>query len=319
MSSETTTQSTPEENRREALAWAYGVPIFIVSMGLLHIINALVFDLGIGTQGEPVSGPIQFVWRGIVLLGIPGFMVYWCLGARRGPGVMGIHSIAKRSIDPLASLYGRLDESDRVKVLLVPFSVTALALLYSVGWILLSDEAAEKHALTETFDSDRPVAWTHQGDSVDVLVYGSAAESLAGEVEGAPAVRLTYSRESLDQLGQPFEKVLHSDLGAASRGHLLSTTAESELVVTPERPGLDAIAYHGAFGVTGIGVMEAIIGMSLLVVGIAKVTISHPKSNTMAVLIVAFAIMSLAPAILDSSRESTYPQVTPIAAAADQD
>lgn len=240
-----------------------------------------------------VITPIQFAIKPegsqhvLMLLTLMAFGVgcsYWLLYSKNGPGLDGLAAGCKHLLKPIIEM----PENKRMFAVAPIFGASVFALLFSIAWLCVSDEASQKRTLYGTYERGSSIQWFHHGMKVDIYV---SSESLAKIYKERAeqhlddtfvGAKLTYSGQLMGLTGSKFQDMIHNDLVKARSGNILDVTGHAEIGLYKKKiTTFDSVNFHGAFGLTGFGTIEIIIMMSSIGLSISSALSSKSKSITL--------------------------------------
>lgn len=227
---------------------------------MLWMFTAVAFGI---TFLEGDSGLFKAL-RGLLILSGFGFS-YWMIYAKRGPGLNRCVAMARTAVSP----FTRLPEKKRMALVLPVFSMAVVYTVFTAVWLIISDEAAQKRALFNTYDGISDVQWFHHGDSIDLYVYSETLDTLyedaltsneKKEANLSVGVRIRYDNDLMQLSRSEFATTIHEDIAAARTGKLNQAHGKAEFGVHDvSRNPYQVIVFHGAFGISGYGFPEILL------------------------------------------------------------
>jgi len=254
------------------------------------------------------------------LLIFSGFgFAYWMIYAKRGPGLDGIMALAKA----LARPFTRMPETKRRRAVVPVFALAILYIGYTAVWLMVSDEAAQKRALFNTYDGISDVQWFHHGDSIDLYVYSETLDTLYEdaltnngdkEADLSAGVHIRYSDEIMQLDSSEFASTVREDIIAARTGKLDQIHGKADIGVHEvDRSPIKTIAFHGAFGITGHGFLEILVMCAVTITTLAMAFSRGYHSYHMVAMSVLLLVLASSPDALNS--DMPEPQIVEVISA----
>lgn len=286
-----------EPNKKDAafgdgdIMFWYSVVLFIAWQQLInHPLSPVLASV------LPIPEAVTHFFVGVVLFG--GF-IYWLWFSKTGPGLNGVHAFLRMLLSPIF----RIPDHIRFKALVPVLAVSVFSMLFTIGWLALSDEASYKRDLYSSWDRQSDIQWVYGEDGIDLYVYSETLDTIYGkhvpEDGDSPraGVHVRYSSELLGTIDSDFGKTLKSDISHAQIGNLSGLLGRGEIGVyeTKMNP-YSFIRYHGVFGITGHGFLEIILMTTALMMGlIFFFTTPKVKSHQLLIAVAACTVFSLPP------------------------
>lgn len=248
---------------------------------------------------------IDTTLRAIIGLGGYGVFIHWLLLSPKGPGLDGFHRFLSKTIAPIRAL----PEPTRIKLVLPFFAASVVLILATIGWLTFSDEASQKRSLYQSWDRMTELQWFYNENSIDLFVYSETLDTLyrahipdQGD-HPAAGVHIRYQGDLKKVTGSEFDQILRSDIKHARVGDLDKITGDPELGVY--ETGLTTfsfVAYHGAFGVTGHGVMEILMMITMLIFVMTFLITVRIRSYYLAGAAVLFSALGSMPSLTGNAQ-----------------
>lgn len=229
--------------------------------------NAVMFTIfGFVVWLLLVALPLMLVFKpdwvvvrlGIIVAYVP--VCRWLFFSKNGPGVEGVKAVLVTIVSMIVSVVMAVPARIRFWLTASLFVAASLGMAAHLVHLVASDEVAQKRALYGSFEPNRDIKWFHSGDKIDVFVFSDYMDRTFEIEQGEVGVHLSYSQDDLKHSNDAFALILKADLRKAERGKT-STVADSEIAVyEANRSPLAGVSYHGAFGFTGVGLIEVILG-----------------------------------------------------------
>lgn len=215
-----------------------------------------------------------------LLLGSGVALSWFLIYSQSGPGLEGVKRTATLFFSPILNM----PERYRLVIMLPVFVVALSYFLFTLTWLISSDEASQKRALFASYDRATTIQWFHHGDTVDIYVYGETLSTIHDKAVGnvqkdeMVGVKITYRGDAMIKSGRDFSSMLRHDIAMARVGKTDSISGDSILgVFKTEMKPFDFVKYHGAMGITGHGSLELIVMVIYLMFGAALLAIKGKR------------------------------------------
>lgn len=275
---------------------------FIVSIPVFMLWQVLVTSPVATLLFDGDSAAAMFMRFLVGIVGGAAFC-YWLLFSEKGPGLKGIKKLATVVFKPVI----QMPERDRLRVMIPVYAIALMYMVFTAGWLLVSDEASQKRALYNSWDRVSDIQWFHHDHYIDLYVYSETLDTLfeshvPKDVETAAAgVHIRYSSELMNLVGDDFYKMIRGDIAQARVGKIEGVTGEAEVGVFETRmTPFSFVSYHGMFGITGHGFLEIIMMSILMVISGVHIVAGKARSYTLLGFSVAFMWIASMPSIMSN-------------------